>query len=602
MTTSLTGASPRSDSLRSSRVLQAVVAMIAVQLAFRAWATFSSWFTFDDFLFISRMSNDGLSRSLEPYAGHVMPGGMLLSWLADEVAPYDFRVITVMLLLMQLLADVGLVVLLLRLFGARPGILPPLTVYLFCVISVPVAIWWAAGVNQLPLQITLFWSLASHVQYLRTRSPSALARTVCWLVAGLLFYEKTILVLGALGIVTLCWFATGKLGSRLHQVWRDYRAATLVYTGLGLVYVIGYALLALNFGAGGVTSSDVGGVLSYLVLQGYVPAILGGPLRWTAFDQFSLADPGNLGQLVSLLVIALIIREIARSRRHSLRAWWLPVFFLACDVVLVAAGRASFVGALISLDFRYQGEMAAVTAIALGCATLPILGAREPVRSTGASSLLDHPGRVGAAVALVASLGVVSSVQYVWHWKTTMPGKPYFSALLRSLESAEEPLPLIDGPVPRSIMWPLGYPENLLSRLLVHYSDRVDFVDVATDRLYLVDDQGQVLPAQITGTRRALPGPQPGCGWALRDRPLTVRLDGPVAFGGWWVRIGYLSSARSPVVVTAGTQSYGTVIEPGVHALYFRAGDEFDTITLSGLTDGVRLCTDDVTVGQPVPA
>ena len=36
---------------------------MVVQLAFRAWATLSSWYTFDDFLFISRMSNDGLQRS-----------------------------------------------------------------------------------------------------------------------------------------------------------------------------------------------------------------------------------------------------------------------------------------------------------------------------------------------------------------------------------------------------------------------------------------------------------------------------------------------------------------------------------------------------------
>jgi hypothetical protein len=589
-------------SLRSSRVLQAAVGLVVVQLAFRAWATLSSWYTFDDFLFISRMSNDGLLRSVEPYAGHVMPGGMFLSWLADQIAPYDFRVTAAMLLLMQLLASVGLLVLLVRLFGVRAGILPPLVLYLFCVISVPVAIWWAAGVNQLPLQIALFWGLAAHVQHLRTRRLAPLLQAVGWLLVGLAFYEKTLLVLGAIGIVSLSYFATGGFFSRLAEVWRAYRTATLTYVGLGLAYLVTYVSLALNFGAGGVTSSDVGGVVSYLVLQGYAPAVVGGPLHWTAFDQFSLADPGNVGQLASVAVIGLVLRELSRSRSHSLRAWWLVLFFLTCDVVLVAAGRATFVGALISLDYRYQGEMAAVTAIALGCAAMPIIGAREVVARTGESALLDHPRRVVAAVTVVAALSVVSSVQYVWHWKTTMPGKPYFTSLLDGLRSADEPVPLVDDAVPTTIMWPLGYPENLLSHLLVHYSDRTDFVEVSTDHLNVVDDRGHVVPAQISGVRWGLSGPRLGCGYAIGPDDVTLPLDGPVAFGGWWVRIGYLSSGTSPVVVTAGANSYSTVIKPGVHALYFHAGDEFESVVVSGLSDGVTLCTDDVTVGHPAPA
>jgi hypothetical protein len=330
--------------------------------------------------------------------------------------------------------------------------------------------------------------------------------------------------------------------------------------------------------------------------------VLGGPLHWTAFDQFSLADPGNAGQLVSLALIGLVVRELARSRSHSLRAWWMVLFFLGCDVVLVAAGRASFVGALISLDYRYQGEMAAVTAVALGCAAMPIVGAREAVTHTGTSALLDHPRRVVAACTVVAALSTVSSVQYVWHWRTTMPGKPYFTTLLGSIRAAEAPVPLVDEAVPNTIMWPLGYPENLLSHLLVHYRDDVRFVDVSTDHLNVVDDTGQVVPAQISNVRRALPGPRAGCGYGVERKARTLPLDGPVAFGGWWVRIGYLSSARSPVVVTAGSNSYSTVIEPGVHALYFHAGDEFDSVGISGLAEGVRLCTDDVTVGHPVPA
>jgi hypothetical protein len=84
-------------------------------------------------------------------------------------------------------------------------------------------------------------------------------------------------------------------------------------------------------------------------------------------------------------------------------------------------------------------------------------------------------------------------------------------------------------------------------------------------------------------------------------RDVSIPLHGEVAFGGVWVRIGYLSSGRSPVVVSAGDASYSAVIEPGVHALYVAAGDSFDSVEISHLAAGVTMCTDDIVVGKPEP-
>ena len=590
---------PVRPTLRSSRVLQAAVGMVLVQLAFRAWATFSSWYTFDDFLFISRMSNDGLHRSIEPYAGHVMPGGMLLSWLADDVAPYDFRLTAAMLLLMQLLADVGLVVLLVRLFGARAGILPPLAVYLFCVISVPVAIWWAAGVNQLPLQVALFWGLASHVQHLRTRRLGPLLQAVGWLLVGLAFYEKTVLVLGAIGIVSLNYFATGGLGSRLAEMWRGYRAATLTYVGLGLAYLAGYVEPGPQLRD---RRRDQLGRRRRRLLPRAPGLCPRRARRATALDRVRPVLPRRPRQR----------RPAGQPRTHRARRPRAGTKPEPQPARLVA-------GAVLPGLRRGPGRgRPRVVRRRPHLSRLPLPGRdggghrrraglrrdadRRCPRGSDAHRHQRPPGPSAsgrAACTVVAALGTVSSVQYVSHWRTTMPGKPYFTTLLGSIRSADAPVPLVDEAVPDTIMWPLGYPENLLSHLLVHYPDDVRFVDVSTDHLNVVDDTGRVVPAQISTVRRALPGPRAGCGYAVEQKARTLPLDGPVAFGGWWVRIGYLSSARSPVVVTAGSNSYSTVIEPGVHALYFHAGDEFDSVSISGLADGVRLCTDDVTVGHP---
>jgi len=593
--------SPRWERLRRDRVIQAAVVIVVGQLAFRAWITYGTWFFGDDFNFMSRMVNDGPGAAFRQYAGHLMPAGMYLTWLADLIAPFDFRTYATMLLGMQALADIGLVVLLVRLFGSRPGILPPLAIYLFSVISVPEAIWWAAGVNQLPMQVVLFWGVASHVTYLRTGRFRSAVAAAAWVVAGLAFYEKTLLVLGAFAIVGIAWFGCGSLRARLRTLLTERRAGVLLYVGVGLAYLALYIPVGLTFSPRRAGNDELPQVATNVVTHGYLPGILGGPLRWDHVDQWSLPAPGAPGLLLALIAFVLVVRELARSRRRGLRALWLPGFFLACDIVLVSAGRASFVGALISLDYRYQGELAAVTAVALACATMPILGATEPVTTSRPSRLLDRPKRVSALVVLVSLLGVVSSLQYVHHWDTTTEARPYFRTLFADLDEQEQPVPVVDATVPTSVMLGWSYPDNLLSHLLQHYPDRIAFPDVATDHLNAVDHHGNVVPAIVPDNRRGRPGPRKSCGYRVDTRPVTVRLDGAVAFGGWWVRIGYIASGPSPVRVTTGDASYPATIEPGLHALYVRGGGTFDRVHISGLTEGVSLCTDDVTVGRPVP-
>ena len=587
--------------LRPHRVAQAAVVLIVLHLAYRTWITSLSWFVGDDFSFMSRMWHDGptVAAATEPYAGHVMPGGMYLTWLAGAIHAYDFTVAGVLLVAMQAAADVGLLVLLVRMFGLRPGILPPLALYLFTVFSTPMAVWWAAGVNQIPFQVVLFWALAAHVSYLRTRELRHLAVTVAWLVLGLAFYEKTVLVLGAIGIVSLSYFATGTLRHRLATMWEQYRPATLLLVLLGASYLALYAEVGLNFSATEAGNDLLGGVATNLAIEAYAPALVGGPLAWTHQGPGSLPDPSALVVAASVLVIVLVIREIHRARLRSLRAWWLPAFFLVCDVALVLVGRATFVGDVIALEYRYQSELGAVTALALACATLPIRGAVETVEPRRRSRFLDARGRVAVAVAAVSGLGLVSSTQFATYWSDHAEGKPYFDRLLAPVKDAEHPVPLVDGPVPNFIMWGLGYPANLQSRLLAPYADRVDFRTSAVDTLLIAGPDGTVGPVAIPPVRRAEPGPREGCGWLIYRRPAEIPLDGPVAFGGWWVRIHYLAAEQTPATVTVGSATYDVVLPLGDHELYVAGEGTFDSISLARGSRTATLCTDDITVGRP---
>ncbi len=589
--------------VRHDRVVQVGLAMVAAQLAFRAWATYGAWFFGDDFAFISRMNNLGLAPSVaaRPYAGHVMPAGMYLTWLTDALAPFDFRAPATVLLLMQVLADAGLLVLLLRLFGARRGILPPLALYLFSAISMPIAIWWAAGVNQLPMQVVWFWALAAHVSYLRDGRVRHAVRACLWLLAGLAFYEKTLLVVGGLALFSLSYFARGSLPDRVRWLWRHHRAGIVMYAVLSAGYLAGYVVVGLNFSPAQANNDALPQVVSNMVVHAWAAAMAGGPLHWQYFHQGAVPQPNILVAAAGVALVVLVAREIRRCRTRSMRAWLLPGFFLGSSILLVTAGRASFVGAQISLDYRYQGELAAVTAVALACAVLPIRGAVECAEPRARSELLDHPPRVAALTAVVSVLATVSSAQYALHWQHANIARPYFSHLLGDLEAAQTPVPLVDDAVPATIMWPIGYPLNLQSYLLRDFRDRTDFVEISTDRLSMVDRHGHVEPAVVPVTRHARPGPHGSCGYRVRGREVTIPLDGPVVYGGWWVRIGYLASAASPVRVTAGDASYTTTLQPGVHALYLRGGIQFDEVRISGLGEDVTMCTDDVTVGKPVP-
>ena len=194
---------------RERKVLVAAFVLIGLHAAYRAWATYGGWFHIDDFNFISRMFHEGLSPAVaaRSYYGHVMPAAMYLSWLNQALAPWNFWVPATEMVALQVLCDLGLLYLLRAMFGLRPGILPPLALFLASVISLEGSIWWAAAVNLLPLQAALFFGLAAHVTYLRTRRLRHAVAANAWIVAGIAFNEKTALVYGVLGIAQRTTYA-----------------------------------------------------------------------------------------------------------------------------------------------------------------------------------------------------------------------------------------------------------------------------------------------------------------------------------------------------------------------------------------------------------
>ncbi|QIG42647.1 hypothetical protein G5V58_07525 [Nocardioides anomalus] len=588
--------------VRTDRVLQVALGMVAVQLVVRGYAAYGGWFVLDDFNFIARTGHFGLDPSVaaRSYNGHVMPGGMYLSWFNQHVAPWQWWLPATELLLMQLVADLAMLRLLVVLHGRRPGILPPFALFLFSVLTLENAVWWAAGINALPFSIALLLALASHVQYLRSGRLRHVWAATVWVAVGLLFYEKTALVYLAVAIVSVTWFAEGYGWRRVASAVRGRRAGLAVYAATGAAYVALYVTLSRDTEVVRPTTFPTWQVVQAMVVDELVPALVGGPLQWAQFGVFSAADPGDPVVLAAVLGLGLVLAELLRHRRHAARALVLPVVFLVVDVVLVLLTQRLGSESAFVFDYRFQAEMAAVSAIALAAMTMPVRGALRSSSSASPSELLDHPRRVAAVVGLTSALAVVSAAGWTSNWHSDRRAEQFVRTLTGAVRDAPAPVPLVDRTVPDFVMAPIDRSGGLASRLL-STEPNARFPDVATDDLRVIDDEGRLREALVPGTRRAQPGPVAACGYQVATDPARIPLDGPVAFEGFWVRIGYLSSGASPVTVRVGDLSVETSVRPGVHALFVRGGSSFDSVQLSGLDEGTTLCTDDVSAGVPEP-
>src|SRR4051812_46820413 len=144
--------------------------MGAAQLVFRGWALFPSWFYTDDYRLLYDARSRGLSWSYltAPFDSQFMPVGRLVAWVVASGGTLDWTLAVSLTLLLQGIASLTCLAMLCSLFGARPGVLVLLATYLTTAMTLPATMWWAASLNQLPLQAVLFGGLTVGVRYLRT--------------------------------------------------------------------------------------------------------------------------------------------------------------------------------------------------------------------------------------------------------------------------------------------------------------------------------------------------------------------------------------------------------------------------------------------------
>jgi hypothetical protein len=577
------------------------VGLVALQLAFRAWALSGSWFYFDDIAFMSRAMNQPLDASylLESYGGHLMPAGFLAAYALTTYAVYDWTPWAVVLLVLQALAGLGMLRLLRSLFGRRALVLALLAGYLAYVFTLSAGIWFAAGINQLPMQVALVFGLHAHVEYLRHRRTRSLLVALVWTVAGLVFYEKTLLLLGIYLVVGVGWFTTGSTPDRVKQLWSRYRAGILGYGALGVGYLAVYVHYGLDFSPGNANTQPWSPIAYNLVGTTMLPGLVGGPLRWQPLSVGAFGWPTQAVVLVSWAAFVALVVHAQRSRTISRRAWTLIAFPAVCNVVLLATARANVVGPDIAREYRYQTETAALFVIAVGLAFLPLVGAPEQ-NAVRADASPEDPRLVAVVTLAVVVAATVSSVRYVDLWQDRNPSEQYFATVRSTLAKApDKPVPLADLGVPQNLLWSYRFPENTYSHVFKDLDHETAYPRSSVDRLYVFDDQGHLSPATIPPTRRQLGGS--GCGFPLAGRQTTIPLDGPVIGGGWWLQVSYASPEAVGLRLVAGEEVHDLSLPKGLHNAYVLAGGDFDAVTLSNYPAHSGLCVTGLTLGLPGP-
>ncbi|WP_121252691.1 hypothetical protein [Nocardioides ferulae] len=582
------------------RVLVAAGLLVLVQLAFRAWALFPSWFYTDDYRFLHDATGAELDLDylITPFDSQFMPLGRALVWLVADSGHVNWTLAAGSTLLMQALASVACVWMLTTLFGARWEALALLALYLFGAMTLPALMWWAAALNQIPLQAALFASVACWVRYLRGDGLRWLAFTLIVLALGLLAYVKTVLVFGVLAYLLLAYFAEGGPIRRTWSAVRRFWPAAVGAVALGAGYTAYYVTQVPSIFA----DADrplAGSLAEHMLGTSLVTGLVGGPWQWdTSNPPVAQAAPPDWATHAAWVACAVVVSVILLRRERAGRALVLFCGYAALAYLLVLTSRAPVIGGDIGREYRYLTDTAAMVPLCLGLATLGMPGAPGSSAPRRRPLLLLAPGKgvVVSAVTLVCASALLSSRAYALVWHQDHPGADFTQRVIDSFGNRTS-ADLADQVVPPEVIPGYSSPYNLTSRLVPLLVDDPRFPTTSA-RLSVLRGDGSLRPAEVDAVAESRPGPDEDCGWEVAESATTVALDARTFDYAWWVEIDYLASTDTEMAARMGDTQRTLPLRQGLHTLWTRADGELSSLTFGDLSvEGARVCIDRVRVG-----
>ena len=604
------------------------VALVVVQAGLLyGFMSVGYWFL-DDFQNLeiaqaSPLSSDYLNLTV---FGHPQPGNRFVNWLLIRAFGLNYQVAAA-------LVAVGIALTAFTVYRILRNLFPPSPLHLvftsmagFTALWLPTGQWWAGGSGVTACSLASALSCASLVRcYLSERGGRRLLWGLLagvWMLAGLLFYERTLFG-GLFGALFLLAAACTSLRPQeilrvLRQALPGYLSLTVVAIGFLWYYLTGSFVRKQP----GYTGVEVVHYLWVAWSHSLVPGLFGGPLNSNPLGPESTAGTPLWWLVVTEVALGLIaLIGLRRLGWRSLRGWLilLPIFLIA--QYSIATARLASHGPRIGNEFRYISDILPLAVLALALVLLrpgvdaarPAVPVADPPPSHAPRGRLGGSWRgmshrhllIGGVVLLVTwTVFLTSAVPISRRWSTA-PGRDYMANLRRGIEAA-------DARGPWSLYTTMG-PNAVSLTSYGRYSSTpflarlVSGHEISTDDLrrpmYLVDDAGHLVPARLDiRARVSLP--------CTTDRQQLVAPVRPVLDKGFWnvvvrYRVAKPSLLRFAVFdggrYVEATGSFRTFPVTGSGELTFMTrATVIQTLRLDARQAGV--CLTDIRIGRPLPA
>ncbi|MCW2798743.1 MAG: hypothetical protein JWQ70_215 [Aeromicrobium sp.] len=604
---------------RSTFVTLGALAILLAQFVVRGVMGRHGYFSLDDFVFYTRASHSHLWNHnflLTPYNGHVMPGAFAWVWITTKLAPLNYSVVLWTMLVLQLVIGVLMWQLLRLMFGTRPAILVPLTLFAFSTITLPASWWWAAAVNQQPQQIAMLTALLTHVLYVRSGrwywalgGPAAVA-------VGLLFFEKTALVVPFIGLMTWMFLSEGSPFGALLTALRRYWITWIGYLVVLIPYTVYYLTHVPNQSRADPTTADFVGLFDSVIRQAVIPGLVGGPWRWSDTGVVdSNAAPDPLMQFVAFALVGGIVMLSVLVSRVALKAWGLAVIYLAALTVLLTVTRGSIIGAVvIGSEYRYLTDFCLIAAVCGGLAFLPIVFRpwwKDATPARAHEDLPTHivglhvPTLVTVAVAVMVAGSIYSTHLFADRW-THNPARTYAENASHTMKDLTPGDRLYNGVVPTKVVWKLLYPANLPTSMLgpLGLDAQPLRTGETTDRLKEFGAHGTLQSSQVTGVGTKL-FESKDCLVDVHSIPRIIPLTSKIFEWPWVLEMTYVAERPGTLDIDAGRTSTSAPIGVGpkgfgdLQTVYAAVRGGYDSITLSAPDNG--FCIKTLAIGAPQP-
>jgi hypothetical protein len=492
-----------------------------------------------------------------------------------------------------------------------------LLIYLLCPLTMLDLRWWSTAMELLPLQIAVFMALNAQVYYVRTGRFRHAIAVAAWLVFGLIFFEKALILPLVLLGVTSGFLMEGPwprtIARCLVKYWKSWVLEVLIVTAYAVVLS-----QSLQTSTAQPTVSGVSQTFSFtwgLLKNTFVPGALGGPWQWfpTEDAQYAAsAPPGMLAWLAVIVAVAVILASIA-LRRYAWRAWAiLAGWLVAADVTPVVLGRVEVLNAgALALETRYVSDALGVLVICLGLAFLPLTG-QPDIRRRTAIPAGTQVGRLAAAGLVGAFvIGSVWSVQDLQATTSGLQTRLYIDNARLAVAQAPAHTVIADSQVPTTIMIGAFGQNADTSRVIGPMEDAAAKARLrwtssprgTIDHLMVFGTDGRLRQAAIYGQTSAAPVAGRQCHPAAHGR-VVATFPAPADPHSTVLRIAYLADTAAggaDMTVRYGSSTQQLAIEPGLHSAYLAIRGSAATVTI--LSPAIRgLCVGDVKAGIIVPS